>query len=331
MPFLPLIIIVFNLFYNVKKKRLKLCLKVFIFFIAFCYFIVSIIAHIIELKIGKIDKGRFEDFYNIFNLPPIKSIELSQSGYILGKIKYSDEKNSYTNNLNLFTWEGNRFYVERSNNKYKYLFMLNYNKNDKKQCGIDYMGNKLYLPNSINCPINYLEITENKEPSFKEYSFKTLLLDSNKYLHYTNEFINNQILFDLKISDEILPYSSTNSYNSLCYSIYIYSYKYCNYGKNYYDFENKSGYSLIDKELLNKLIKDNNLPDINNVEEFNYKYSYLYNRTYSALEYNSKVKNIKLYNFNLISKYINLIYILFLTFFVFFFLLDFVIQKNVFK
>ena len=36
---------------------------------------------------GKIDKGRFKDFYNIFNLPPIKSIELSQSGYILGKIK----------------------------------------------------------------------------------------------------------------------------------------------------------------------------------------------------------------------------------------------------
>ena len=73
------------------------------------------------------------------------------------------------------------------------------------------------------------------------------------------------MIFDLKISDEIPPYSSTNSYNALCYSIYIHGYKYCNFGQNYYDYQGISGYTLIDKEELSTLISDNDLPDTNNI------------------------------------------------------------------
>ena len=321
--FFPVIMIIVNLCY-IPKARCKQFWKIFLVFIIFIIYFLSIIIYLFQNVKGKIDKGRFEDFYNIFNIPPITEISSSNNnGYKLGIIEYSNGKHSRKNKQNLLKWEGREFTIKRHSKEYKYSFMLNYDKSDKKQCGIDHKGNKLYLPNNVKCPINYIEITENEEPSYKEYTFETISLDSNKYLHYTNEFINNEILFDLKIADENIPYSSTKSYNSLCYSIYIYSYKYCNYGKNYYDFENKSGYSLIDKELLSKLILDNYLKDTKNNEIFNLKYSYLYNRTYSALEYDSQLKKEKLYDYNLKSKYMNLIYILLITIFVILFTIGF--------
>ena len=195
--FFPVIIIIFNLTI-IHKSRCKQFFKIFLVFIIFIIHFLNIIIYSFQTFKGKIDKGRFEDFYNIFNKAPIIEISSSNNGYKLGIIEYSNEKHSPKNKINLLKWEGKEFEIKRHSSEYKYSFMLNYDKNDKKQCGIDHKGNKLYLPYDIICPINYIEITENEEPSYKEYTFKTISLNSNKYLHYTNEFINNKILFDLK-------------------------------------------------------------------------------------------------------------------------------------
>lgn len=136
----------------------------------------------------------------------------------------------------MYYWEGKTFEITRTSDEYTYSYILKY-ENDKKKCGVDLTGNPLYLPHDVICPINYIEITNNNLPPNNEKIFKIISLGSNKYLHYSNEYTDNQMIYDLRISDEIPPYSSTESYNALCFSIYIHGLKYWNFGKNYYDYE----------------------------------------------------------------------------------------------
>jgi len=125
----------------------------------------------------------------------------------------------------LYYWEGKTFEITRTSDEYTYSNILKY-ENDKKKCGVDLTGNPLYLPHDVICPINYIEITNNNLPPNNEKIFKIISLGSNKYLHYSNEYTDNQMIYDLRISDEIPPYSSTESYNALCFSIYIQGFKY---------------------------------------------------------------------------------------------------------
>ena len=208
----------------------------------------------------------------------------------------------------MYYWEGKTFEITRTSDEYTYSNILKY-ENDKKKCGVDLTGNPLYLPHDVICPINYIVITDNENPPDDLYTYNQISWGSNKYIYYTNENTGGEILFDLKIYDEI-PYSSTESYNSLCYFIYKDAHKYCNYGKNNYDYEGISGYSQIDEELLSTLIFDNKLPDTNNIEGLNNKKVYLYKRSYSAIEENSNFKNQKLNNYNKSSKIESILYII---------------------
>ena len=319
--FLPLIILIFNLC-NVRTKRCKNFWKAFVVFLLLIYLIFNIIINGKQFFNGKLDKGRFEDFYNTFTKSPIIDIKkTSNEKYNLGKIVYSDDINSKPKETKLYTWENVKFEITRLSDDYTYGYMLKNNDNGKK-CGVDLVGNPLYLPHDVICPINYIEISNNESPPDENKSFNKIKLGSNKYLYYSNEYIDNQILFDFKISDKIPPYTSTNSYNALCYSIYIHGYKYCNFGKNYYDYEGKSGYSLIDIELLSTLASNNNLPDTSNImDKLNNDYAFLYKRTYSGVEINKTIKKAKINDFNFISKIINVAYIIFLIIFTLFFII----------
>ena len=317
--FLPIIILIFNLC-NVKKKRCKNFCKAFVVFLLVFYLIFSIIINGIYLYNRKLDKGRFEDFYNTFTKTPIIEIEgISYVDFNLGKIVYSDNIDSKSNEIELYSWEGMKFKITRATDQYTYADMLK-NKNDRKKCGVDSVGNPLYLPIDVICPINYIEISNNELPPQNGKIFKTMHLGSNKHLHYSNEYTDNPIIFDFKISDEIPPYSSTNSYNALCFSIYIHGYKYCNFGQNYYDYQGISGYSLIDKEELSTLISDNDLPDTHDFTFDNNEYAYLYKRTYSAVDLNKEIKKTKIYDFNFWSTLISVVYSILLIFFTIFFI-----------
>ena len=97
-------------------------------------------------------------------------------------------------------------------------------KKNKKFCGYDNKNNKLYFKNE--CPINYIEITNQPKPS-KNFTFsKTLRLGNKKYLHYTNENIEGKILVEIDIK-------KNEEKNCYCYQLYQRTYRGINsYSKN---------------------------------------------------------------------------------------------------
>ena len=65
-------------------------------------------------------------------------------------------------------------------------------------------------------------------------------------------------------------------------------------------------------------------------ENLNYDYAYLYQRTYSAVNFNQVIKKTKIYDFTFYSGFINLVYFLLLIIFTLFFILAIYQLKNCF-
>jgi len=132
---------------------------------------------------NKIKKGKCNFFDKIFEC---KDIEKINSKYLLK--------------------------LENSSFCYKPLTLLNYtdilikysiNKSncpiDKKQCGIlDNFNNKLCVFKNESCPINKIIIYNNEKGPLvnnENYKYQSIKFkNSNLYLHYTNEAINNYII-----------------------------------------------------------------------------------------------------------------------------------------
>jgi hypothetical protein len=56
-----------------------------------------------------------------------------------------------------------------------------------------WIGNDLYFPDNIDCPINYISITEtNNDTNCKTCSHKEL--NNNKYLHVSNKETDGKII-----------------------------------------------------------------------------------------------------------------------------------------
>ena len=108
--------------------------------------------------------------------------------------------------LPIFIWDGNKFCVKNKKElKYENLIRnsVEYGNECKigyKKCGILDSNNRiLCLENIVDCPINKIIINDNLN-SPNDYSYTTLSLNNNKYLHYTNEAINNPIVVNISIS-----------------------------------------------------------------------------------------------------------------------------------
>ena len=115
----------------------------------------------------------------------------------------------YLSNLNFDEFSSNNLLnLERLSKKYNYESLLIEDFEDKNYhlCGKDTLGNALYLPKSINCPINEIEITHSSIPSKNIYDYTTIKLDSNTYLHYSNNNISGFILNDIKIFSSLSDY-----------------------------------------------------------------------------------------------------------------------------
>ena len=76
-----------------------------------------------------------------------------------------------------------------------YNYLIIYSSNNNKLCGKDNLGNNLYFPENIDCPINDIFISKNNE-YIRGYS--RLTLDYNNYLYYTNKATEGKILIDLR-------------------------------------------------------------------------------------------------------------------------------------
>lgn len=72
----------------------------------------------------------------------------------------------------------------------------------KKKCGFLYKGSMLCFNIEDECPINDIIFNENKEYVDNNITYKTIKINENEYIHYTNEKTNNQIIFDLILSIE---------------------------------------------------------------------------------------------------------------------------------
>ena len=98
-------------------------------------------------------------------------------------------------------------YAKKSDDTYESLLKVAISKNEKcpeghKKCGILVKNLITCYKNEDDCPINDFIINNNSEYIKDNILYKTIKINNNEYFHYTNEQINNQIIFDLLLSLE---------------------------------------------------------------------------------------------------------------------------------
>ena len=185
----------------------------FIGFLLSILIIFTIIFGTVLIKRRAFDDDNTKDLIGNWKSKPIYEIILldeSKESTPIGKFKGIKKK---IKNQLLYFWEGKTF-------KLSYKEKLNYkNIHDQKekQCGYDNKKHKLFFPNKIECPINYIEITNNEKPSMDDLSFTTLKINNLKYLHYTNQYIEGEILinFQIGIDNGICEYKNYDSLSNL--------------------------------------------------------------------------------------------------------------------
>ena len=231
--------------------------------------LVSFIIVFVLLGIKEYNDGNFNDFYNNWKEGPITSITLVDDENVNDKNYISL---SEYNGKNLYKWKGKTFKIERSKTNYFKSFPKKKTKEMDKECGIDSFGNKLYYPFKEECPINYIEFSNNENPYLNNKNIKTLKFNDSNYLHFSNEFVEGKILVDFVVSDHYGPCSNSK------------------YSKNINSFFNENqcndiildySYINLDKESFNDFKKDNNINE-NGKNLANMNNIYLYGRTYIA-------------------------------------------------
>ena len=147
--------------------------------------------------------------YN-WNTSPIKSIELSN----IKDYEFASIKSNLSNKYSFYDWRKNYFKIERLD---KFDYMNLYKNSNGKICGKDSYGNNLYFPETIECPINDIIIT-NSTTNLTDYI--KIYLGDNYYLCYTNKNTEGEILIDLKASSYKGVQLNLEKTNEICEDYY---------------------------------------------------------------------------------------------------------------
>ena len=277
----------------------------------------SILTKIISYSFTYLNNNIIKDLEENWNLNPIFNINFSsiqnnlfkkpkKNFDFLGAFKKINKNliksnlipNKYlTNDLYFNKWETKNFILNRTKNyQYKKLFINK--KNVTKICGTDNNGNNLYFPINENCPINFIEITNEKKPSLNFSYYETIYLNNNKYLHYSNQNIKGKIVVQLRVGGNIKNYK-----NNLCLekdsSIFNFNFIVQNILsiKNKFKFHFDNRYYKLDEMNLTDFLIDNDFPIYNNKKDIktfnNIKYK-LYYRSFIGV--NSLNKNVDFLN-----------------------------------
>ena len=259
-----------------------------IFILSFPFIIIYFICFILDIindtKIKKIYKNTIDNW----DTSPIISIDINtENDYELGHI-LSKEKEFY-----FYSWKFNYFTITKSS-EYNYMNIYSYDDNNGKICGTDSLGNSLYFPQNMECPINDVFIENNDNIDYPEY--KKLSLGYNNYLYYSNKKTDKSIIIDIKVGFPNVPIQlSTKKTNELCNSIYDKGF-YKEIGgecRNYYNFNTIPFYNEIDHWDLYDFLQNNfELTNINYIGEIS-----LYSLAYQGFNSTSNRKN------DLIKKY----------------------------
>jgi hypothetical protein len=200
-------------FNDESQKKFRIFMIILPFFIIYFYIFINDIINYYKVK-----KIYNHTIYN-WALNPITSIGLSPKNDYeleLGHLYLSHlylrpsnddlKKDAYY----FYSWE-NKFFTIKKHNNYNYMNI--YSNKDGKLCGKDSFGNNLFFPQNEECPINHIYI-DNQNHNNGSYNYTNIYLGESKYLHYTNEYIEGNILIDLKAGSPLkimqLNYEKTN-------------------------------------------------------------------------------------------------------------------------
>jgi len=117
------------------------------------------------------------------------------------------------------------FYAEKKSKEYSFTKLAKYTVKkgencpiDKKQCGYLTEDSILCLNNTDICPINDIIINNQSTFSIDNITYNHIQFMDDNYIHYTNEKIDNKIIFDLLFSIEhplSLIEINNNDYNKI--------------------------------------------------------------------------------------------------------------------
>ena len=156
---------------------------------------------------------RFIKFIEQINLNPISSISVNV-----------DTINYFINNPDKEINEKNIIKLERIDSNYNYEYLITNDNKDNHPCGIDGTFNYLFVPNNIDCPINFIELSDEPILNDVKFLYETIKITNSLYLHYSNNditgYIYNNISLILnnnnigyKINTILSLYLSKNIYN----------------------------------------------------------------------------------------------------------------------
>ena len=123
-------------------------------------------------------------------------------------------------------WDNNTFCVNYSKYDYEYYLNLSVGEGENcpsgfKKCGIlDSLFHVMCIEENLDCPINKILINNESYYSENNINFNTINLKNNKYLHYTNKNINDQVISNFKLNEEGFPCYNPMRYNTI-YPQYI--------------------------------------------------------------------------------------------------------------
>ena len=182
------------------------------FFVIFILFL-----NILLFIKGEFNNGYFKTLEKNWRMSPITNITIYNpesnllsinkkqkniEQYILDTFYGIKNLENYNERINIFIWRDKFFQIELDKNySYENLFK-NSIKEEGKICGKDSEGFDIFFPSYIECPINYIEISNSEIPKNTNISnITTFNLKNNHYLHFSRDNIEGTILTKLKISD----------------------------------------------------------------------------------------------------------------------------------
>jgi len=187
------------------------CFMIFNFILAVIPLIISLYYNYLCFKKRTKDDDSYQNLINNWKSTPISSISLNSDYY--GSLNYPISKEDEEFFLN-------KVKLEHMNESFYYEDLLTENISDKnyRPCGIDSLGNALYFPLDVECPINEIEVTTSRYPSNSNYRYTTIRLYNNIYLHYSNNNASGYLINNFKVI--------ISSYQNWEYESEISEYKY---------------------------------------------------------------------------------------------------------
>ena len=226
------------------------------------FFLVTFFLTIFLYRSNQFKDGILSDLSHNWKLSPIKKIS-----------KGSSKDNNENKNLGIYQnkekkyinkWRNIELEIETMDSKYTYYNVYN-EKENINLCGTDNEGNDLYFPSNEDCPLNFLEITDNNKSSFPGSDF--IKITNNKYLHYSNKNINGKIIVQIQISQHY-PCPNIDYDNNFC-PVLEFCDKKNKKGCNIVNYlSDKYIYEYLDYDLASNVISY--IDDTNNILNVNY-------------------------------------------------------------